>query len=134
MLRLALEYLFYEIVGNLGLIARQLGSPGAGIVTAAQRERRQDDGGGPPLSPLAQCLGRLLGELEPSARSEFTGLSRIEGEELGPDLNQLSAGTETRQRYRQVAARNQHELGAGRNPVDEEGEDRPARLRRHDVH
>jgi hypothetical protein len=59
MLGLALQHLLQQVVGGLGLIARQSSGPGAGIVTAAQRERRQHDRGGPPLRPLAQRLGRL---------------------------------------------------------------------------
>ena len=63
MLRLALEHLFQQVVGDLLLVARQPSSPHVGIVTAAQRQRRQPNRGSPPLRPLPQSLGRLLRQL-----------------------------------------------------------------------
>ena len=126
MRRLALQHLLQEVVGDLGLIARQSGGPRAGIVTTAQRERRQPDRGGPPLRPLAQRLGRLLGQLQSSAGGNLTGLLRVQGQERGPDLDQISARTQTAQRHPRIAARDQHQLRPGWNPVDEERENRTA--------
>ena len=60
MFRLALQYLFEEVVGDVGLIARQRGSPLVGIVTTTERERREHDRGSPPLRPFAQSLRRLV--------------------------------------------------------------------------
>ena len=134
MLRLALQHLFQQVVGDLLLIARQTGSPHVGIVTAAQRQRRQHNRGSPPLRPLAQSLGRLLRELQSSARGDITGLLRVQGEELSPDLDQIPACTEAAERHSRIAARDQHQLRAGSNLVDEKPENRAALLSRYDVH
>ena len=60
MVRLALEHLFQEVVGDLLLIAGQTGGPVSAIGTAAQRQRGQRDRGGPSLGPLPQGPGRRL--------------------------------------------------------------------------
>ena len=60
MVRLALEHLFQEVVGDLLLIAGQSGSPRGAIGTATQRQRGQGNRGGPSLRPLPQGPGRRL--------------------------------------------------------------------------
>ena len=89
MVRLAVQHLFHEVVGDLLLIAGQTGSRHGGIVTAAQRQRGQRNRGGPALRPLAQRPGRRLRELQSCARGNITGLHRVQGEERGPDLDQI---------------------------------------------
>ena len=59
---------------------------------------------------------------------------RVQGEKLGPDLDQISAGTEAAQRHSRVSARDQHQLRPRWNLVDEKRENRPALLGRYDVH
>ena len=60
MVRLALQHLFQEVVGDLLLIAGQTGSPRGAIGTAPQRQRGQGNRGGPSLGPLPQGPGRRL--------------------------------------------------------------------------
>jgi len=134
MLRLALKHLFQEIVGDLDLIARQPGSPRIGILTSTQRQGREHDPGHPPLRPLAESLGRVLGQLQSSARGNITRFVHVQGELPGPDLDQLSAGSDTAERHARVAARGEHQLRAGGNLVDEKRENRTTPLGRYDVH
>ena len=134
MVRLAVQHLFHEVVGDLLLIAGQTGSPHGGIVTAAQRQRGQRNRGGPALRPLAQGPGRRLRELQSCARGNITGLHRVQGEERGPDLDQIPTCAEPAERHPRIAARDQHQLTAGSNLVDEKRENRAALLSRYDIH
>ena len=86
MVRLALQHLFQEVVGDLLLIAGQTGSPHVGIVTGVQRARRERDRGSPSLGPLAQSRRRVLRQLQSSARGNITGLLRVQGENRDSDL------------------------------------------------
>jgi hypothetical protein len=132
--RLTIERLFHEVVRDLLLIARQTGSPHGGIVTAAQRERGEHNRGSPPLRPLAQSFGRLLRQLQASAPGHITGLLRVQGEQRGPDLDQIPSCTETAERHSRIAARDQHQLRTGPNLVEQKRENRAAPPRRDDVH
>ena len=134
MVRLALEHLFQEVVGDLLLIAGQTGGHHGGIVTAAQRQRGQRNRGGPALRPLAQSPGRRLRQLQSCARGNITGLHRVQSEERGPDLEQIPACAEPAERHPRIAARDQHQLTAGANLVDEKRENRAALLSRYDMH
>ena len=116
LVRLVLQHLFHEVVGDLLLIAGQPGSPRGGIVTATQRQRRQRDPGSPAFRPLAQRFGGLVRQLESPARSDFAGLVRVEREGCGPDLEQIPACTQAGERHSRIAARHQHQLRAGSEP------------------
>ena len=116
------------------MVARQTSSAHVGIVAAAQRQRRQHHRGSPPLRPLPQSLGRLLRQVQSSARGHITGLLRVQREELSPDLDQIATRPEAPQRHPWVTAGDQHQLRAGSNLVDEKPENRAALLSRYDVH
>ena len=128
--RLALQHLFQEVVGDLLLIAGQTGSPRGGIVTVSQRQRCQRDRGSPPLRPLAQSLGRLLRQLQTTARGNGSRLLGVQREERGPDLDQIATCAEAAERQSRIATRDQHQLRAGWNLFGEERENRAALLGR----
>jgi len=128
------DYLLQEVVRDLGLIARQTSRPHAGILTTPQRQRRQHHPSSPPLRALAQSLGRLLRQLQSSARGNLTRLLRVQGEQPGPNLDQVPAGTQTTQRHTRIPARDQHQLRTGSNPIDEKRKNRPTPLSRYHVH
>ena len=111
--RLAPKHLFEEVVGDLVLSAGQAGSPRGGIVAVSQRERCQRDRGGPPLRPLAQSLGRLLRQFQATAGGNGSRLLRVEGEERGPDLDQVATCTEAAEAQSRVSTRDEHQLRAG---------------------
>ena len=131
--RLALQYLFQEVVGDLLLSAGQTGSPRGGIVAVSQRERCQRDRRSPPLRPLAQSLGRLLRQLQTTEGGNGSRLLRVQGEERGPDLDQIATCTEAAEPQSRIATRDQHQLRAGWHLLGEEPENRAAPLGRDEV-
>ncbi len=134
MIRLALEHLFHEVLGDVLLIAGQTGSHHGGIVTAAQRQRGQRNRRHPALGALAQGSGRPLRQLQSCARGDITGLDRVQGEERGPDLEEIPTRTQAGERHPRIAPRDQHQLTVRTNLVDNKLENRAALLSRYDMH
>ena len=115
--RLAVNHLFQEVVGDLLLSAGQFGSPRRGIVAVSQRQRRQRDRGGPPLRPLAQSLGRLLGQLQTTEGGNGSRLLHVQSKERGPDLDQIATCTEAAERHARIATPDQTPTESRMAPV-----------------
>ena len=126
--RLARNYLLQEIVGELLLCAGQFGSPRRGIVAVSQRQGCQRDRGSPPLRPLAQSLGRLLGQLETTEGGNGSRLLGVQCKERDPDLDQISTCTEAAEGHSRIATPDQHQLRAGWHLLREELDNRAAPL------
>ena len=125
--RLAAKHLFQEVVGDLLLSAGQFGSPRRGVVAVSQRQRCQRDRGSPPLRPLAQSLGRLLGQLQTTEGGNGSRLLGVQCKERGPDLDQIATCTEAAEPHSRIATPDQHQLRAGWHLFGEELDNRAAR-------
>ena len=134
MIRLALEYLFQKVFGDLLLIPGQSGSHGCGIVTAAPAPARRVQ------SPRPSLLCVRTGPRPPTrtkpvpAPCNLTGLHGVQLKSGRPDLDQIPSCAEPAEGHPRIAARDQHQLTAGSNLLDEQRENRAALLSRDDMH
>ena len=131
--RLARNYLFHEVVGDLLLSAGETGSPRGGIVAVSQRDRCQRDGGSPPLRPLPQSLGRLLRQFQTAAGGNGSRLLRVQSEEPGPDLDQIATCADAGEPHSRISTPDQYQLRAGWHLFGEEPEYRAAPLGRDEM-
>ena len=134
MVRLALQHLFQEVVGDLLLIAGQTRQP-------SPRHRRGPAAPAWPAQPRRPIpRSARTGPRPPPATTpalcsrQHHGSPRVQRKERGPDLDQIAACAEAAERHSRIAARDQHQLRAGSNLVDEKRENRAALLSRYDVH
>ena len=120
LLRLAVEHLRDQVVGDRALAPGELRGERLGVGVAGERQRRQPQTGRPPLgSPVQQCRGRLR-QVQTGCLQQRARLVEREAEIGGADLGQLGFQAQPVQAQPEVVAAGDHESKLGRRAHQEQ--------------
>ena len=121
LLGLAVQHLLGQVIQHIAVAARKRLHKASDIRPPAQRQHRQLQPSHPPLRAGNKRRDSIGGQARPGRLAE-QGSSLLQGEAQvgGAHLGQLAAGTQPRQRQRQVGAAGNHQPQPGRQMLEQE--------------
>ena len=115
------QHLLDQVVDDVAVVAGEAGDEAGDVVAALHRQRRQLEGGDPPLGAPLQRGHVRCGELQAHHPVEVRhGLLGREAQVGGAELDQLASGSQPGQRQRRVGSAGNDQVQPRRHMVEQE--------------